>query len=322
MLPKQSEDARKLLFARSRTDTRGAVVRGHAVRSRLKAVSVFLSLVLLILGIGFRNWLGKGFHEGNRLEKIGARGFGSASLARPRSGTAVLWSADMETGDLSQWSLPDVAGGPNSGGGVFNSGVATASVDKVTIAHSGLYSAKLFVDTREDPQLATSGTRLFRWREPQEHPELYYRVWYYFPQRYHPNGSPSWWNVFQWKSKHTGATLSDPFFTLNVGNRSDGSMFFYLYDQNSKRTYAQTVKDIPEGRWLRVEAFYRCAADHSGRITFWQDGTPIVEASDVQTRYGDGDCEWSVNNYTDGLDSGSATIYVDDAAICGDERCP
>lgn len=302
----------------------GGDLLGHTVMSRLRAFSVFLSLVLLILGISFRNRMGKGVH----LEKTTAHLFDSAAWARPRSGTAVpavpavLWSADMETADLTQWSLPDVAGGPNSGGGVFNSGVATAGVDKVTLAHSGLYSAKLFVDTRGDSELATSGTRLFRWREPQEHPELYYRIWYYFPQRYHPNGNPSWWNVFQWKSKHTGANLSDPFFALNVGNRSDGSMFFYLYDQNSKRTSAQTIKDIPEGRWLRVEAFYKCAADHSGRITFWQDGTRIVDVSDVQTRYVDGDCEWSVNNYTNGLDSGSATIYVDDAAICAGDRCP
>ena len=99
-------------------------------------------------------------------------------------------------------------------------------------------------------------------------------------------------------------------------------MFFYLYDQNANRAYAQAVKDIPVGRWFRIDAFYRCAADDSGRVTFWQEGTRILDASFVQTRYIDGDCEWSVNNYTDGLDSGSATIYVDDAAICSDERCP
>ena len=306
----------------SQKDMSDADPPGQVVMSRLKAFLIFLSLALLTLGIGFHNRIGKGFQESNSLKETRARLFGSASLAPPRSGTTVLWSADMETGDLSQWTLPDVTGGPNCGGGVFNSGVATASVDTVTLAHGGLYSAKLFVDARENSELATSGTRLFRWREPQENQELYYSVWYYFPRRYHPNGSPPWWNVFQWKSKHKGASLSDPFFALNVGNRGDGSMFFYLYDQDARRTYAQTVKDIPEGRWLRVEAFYRCAADDSGRITFWQDGTRIVDVSDVQTRYGDGDCEWSVNNYTDGLDSGSATIYVDDAAICSGGHCP
>src|SRR6266481_5681362 len=136
---------------------------GQVVMSRLKAFSIFLSLALLTLGIGFHNRIGKGFQESNSLKETRARLFGSASLAPPRSGTTVLWSADMETGDLSQWTLPDVTGGPNCGGGVFNSGVATASVDTVTLAHGGLYSAKLFVDARENSELATSGTRLFRW---------------------------------------------------------------------------------------------------------------------------------------------------------------
>jgi Polysaccharide lyase len=311
------------VLMRTQQDASDGELSRRAVISRVRALLVFLGLVLLTLGIGFRKRIEKGFPAAGSLEEPRGHRFTLASLpSAPRSGTTVLWSADMETGDLSQWSLPDVAGGPNSGGGVFNSGMATASVDRVTLAHSGLYSAKLFVETRENSDLATSGTRLFRWREPQEHPELYYSVWYYFPQRYHPNGSPAWWNVLQWKSKHTGASSSDPLFVLNVGNRSDGSMFFYLYDENAKRTYLQTVKDIPEGRWLHVEAFYRCAPDHSGRITFWQDGMRIVEVADVQTRYVEGDCEWSVNNYSEGFDSGNATIYIDDAAICSDERCP
>jgi Polysaccharide lyase len=293
---------------------------GHTGVSRRKAFSALVSIILSALGIGFRNQIGKAIQEADALVKVWGHGFGSVVAARPQA--AILWSADMETGDLSQWSLPDVAGGPSSGGGVFNSGLATATVDAVTLAHSGVYSAKLFVDARERSDLATSGARLFRWREAQEHPELYYSVWYYFPQRYRPNGNPSWWNIFQWKSKHRGAALSDPFFTLNVGNRPDGSMYLYLYDQNANRSFTQTVKDVPEGRWFRVEAFYKCAWDSSGRIDFWQDGTPILAVSNVQTRYLDGDCQWSVNNYTDSLDSGSATIYVDDAAICFGGPCP
>jgi hypothetical protein len=99
-------------------------------------------------------------------------------------------------------------------------------------------------------------------------------------------------------------------------------MYLYLYDQKANRIFTQTIKDIPVGRWFRVEAFYRCASDQSGPIDFWQDGTEILTISDVQTRYLDGDCQWSVNNYTDSLDSGSATTYVDDAAICSGGRCP
>jgi hypothetical protein len=232
----------------------------------------------------------------------------------------VLWSADMETGDLSQWSVPDLPGGPNAGGGIFNSGIATASVDDVAVTHSGLHSARLFILARENTDLATSGTRLFRWLEPETHPELYYSVWYYFPQRYTTTGNPAWWNVQQWKSKH--AAGNDPFFALNVGNATDGSMYFYVYDQNSKKSYTQKIKNLLDGRWVHVEAFYKCAGDNSGHVSFWQDGVQIFDIPNVQTRYADGNCAWSVNNYSSGLQPSGASIYVDDAAICTGNRCP
>lgn len=237
-----------------------------------------------------------------------------------RHGT-VLWSADMATGDLSQWSLPDAPEGPNTGGGVFNSGIAFATVDRATAPHSGHPSAKLVIDTHKGPDLPTSGTRLFRWLEPQRHPELYYSAWYFFPRRYTPDGNPAWWNVFQWKSKRNGHAGSDPFFALNVGNRADGSMYFYLYDQNGKNSYGQKLRNIPEGRWIRVEAFYKCAGDSSGRVTFWQDDAQLFDIAGVQTRYPDGDCAWSVNNYSSSLRPTPATIYIADAAICLGGRC-
>jgi hypothetical protein len=99
-------------------------------------------------------------------------------------------------------------------------------------------------------------------------------------------------------------------------------MYFYLYNQNTKTSYDQALKVIPERRWTRVEAFYVCAGDNTGHVTFWQDGVQIFDISSVQTRYFDGDCQWSLNNYSSSLSPSTATIYVDDAAICLGGRCP
>ena len=278
---------------------------------------VFLSLGLLLLGAGLATEIGRAlpadFFPFNSSKPR------ATSSPSAQAGT-VIWSADMETGDLSQWSLPDVPGGPNTGGGVFNSGFARASVDEVGLAHSGLHAAKLFISTQGTAELLASGTRLFRWLEPEKHNELYYRVWFYFPQRYVPNGNPPWWNVFQWKSKR--AAVSDPFFILNVGNRSDGAMYFYLYDKNASKSYGQSAKNIPEGQWVRVDAFYKCSGEKNGRLTFWQDGMQILDLGNVQTRYPNANCAWSVNNYSSSLHPSAATIYVDDAAICLDGHCP
>ena len=272
---------------------------------------------LLVLGAGLRTVIGGAlpteFFHFNSQES-------SAKSPTPSPSGRVIWSADMETGDLSQWSVPDVPGGPNTGGGVFNSGFATAAVDAVGLAHSGLHAATLFIDTQNNSELPTSGTRLFRWLEPEKHPELYYRVWFCFPRRYIPNGNPPWWNVFQWKSKRSD--VSDPFIALNVGNRSDGAMYFYLYDRNAQKSYPQSIKNIPEEQWVRVDAFYKCSGEKTGHVTFWQDGAQILDVGDLQTRYPDGNCQWSVNNYSTSLNPSAATIYADDAAICLGGRCP
>src|SRR5256886_2163236 len=131
-----------------------------------------LGFVLIILAVGFRSKVGGAFP----IKILGVRTWKLTSgpaLApdSPRSGS-VLWSADMETGDLSEWSRPDVPGGPNTGGGVFDSGTATASVDVASPAHSGIHSARLYINTLKPSEVSTSGARLFRCPEPENHAEL------------------------------------------------------------------------------------------------------------------------------------------------------
>ncbi len=275
-----------------------------------------LTLTILGIAVGFQLLVSESLPQINSVVKR------CSVLATPRSVFAaptVPWSADMETGGdgLSQWYLPSCCADGSNGGGVINSGIAAAG-PSFDFAHGGTYSARLDIKT---PSTPTSGARLFRWNEPQSNSQLYYSVWYYFPQRFTPNGTPAWWNVFQWKSKSL-TFGNNPFFILNVGNRVGGAMYFYLYDQYHQISYDQTVKDIPEGQWTRVEAFYACAPDISGHVTFWQDGVQIFDVANVQTRYLDGDCQWSVNNYTNSVNPTPATIYVDDAAICSGGRCP
>ena len=241
--------------------------------------------------------------------------FGCAGYTAKTNGVppGALWSANMETGDLSQWFYPMTGPVGNFGGDIENSGNATA-VASTDFAHSGRYSAKLTITTPDTP---TSGVRLFRWDEAQKYPQLYYSVWYYFPQSHSPS---LFWNVLQWKSKHlvSGVATSDPFFTLEVAASPTGEIFFYLRDDHTNTTFqqpAQNVMPIHIGRWFNVEAFYQCDASGAGRVAIWQDGTQLWDIQNVDTRYADGDCAWSVNNYSSGLTPATATIYIDDAAI-------
>jgi diguanylate cyclase (GGDEF)-like protein len=219
--------------------------------------------------------------------------------ARP----AVLWSADMETGDLSQWAQPSSLLASYHGGGVYDIRSGSVSVtDKV--AHSGRYSLEMTID---DGAGASQAVRLFRWGE---NPVMaIYSIWYLFPQTYNP---AHWWNVMQFKSKATNPY--DTLWVLNVGNRPSGEMYFYLFDWQQRIGHDQTVRDIPIGRWVHVEVLYRRSTTNNGRIAVWQDGVPLFDLRNVQTATSD-EIQWSVDNYTDQISPAPATIYADDAMI-------
>jgi hypothetical protein len=304
--------------------------------------------ILPILAVGLKYSSGK---DHPRIKSLVKR---CAALVAPRSvfaqGVKVLWSADMEpvaggsgASNLAGWYEPSCCEGDdvnppvptadNNGGGVYNSGIASAG-PSFDFAHSGAYSAMLKIDTVHTPPNTTSGTRLFRWLEPKmnnSNSDLYYSVWFYFPIAYTPNGTPNnWWNIFQWKSKSASQGKNDPMFNLEVGNWG-GQMYLYLCPPafvNGGICYPQSgppYTSIPVGQWTHVEARYVCSGlSNGGHVTVWQDGTQLWDIANVQTRYGysDAECSWSVNNYSNGLSPSPATIYVDDAKICQGGHCP
>lgn len=291
--------------------------------------------VLLCMAVGLQYASGSPLHAFKSLARACALASppGLPVAAAPQLGN-VLWSADMENvqnpgSGLSQWYAPEYCEGGcavNNGGGVFNSGIASASPSFDVARIGGQYSAMLKIST---PSIPESGTRLFRWLEPRgplndSNTTLYYSAWYYFPQRYTPTGSPAWWNLMQWKSE-SPTSGNNPFFTVNVWNRADGTMYFFLKQQLPtpiNHQQPQPIGDITVGAWTRIDALYICSGTNAGRVTLWKDGVLVADVMNVQTRYPDGDCSWSVNNYSSGLTPNPATIYVDDAAICEIDRCP
>ncbi len=217
----------------------------------------------------------------------------------------ILWSADHETGDFSQWIIPnrDDVGFQNTGTGI---GRITSEV-----SHSGHFAAELTISNATGAY-GNQAVRLFRVSESRQYQEAYYSVWFYFPQRY---STVQWWNVLQFKSRN--ATNNDAFWQLNVGNRLDGPMHFYLYDWINQRSYTQTIMDIAERSWTHVEVYYKQSAMDEGRISVWQDGILLIDIDRISTHYVDAieTANWSVNNYTNHINPSTATIYIDDAVI-------
>jgi hypothetical protein len=237
------------------------------------------------------------------------------------SATDVLWSADMETGTLSQWADSSLQTTPC--GGEF-SGAGGYTLPSREFSRSGSWSAKMTIPG-ESAKTGTAGTRLHRWCEPQRHRELYYSAWYFLPKLYTIK-SGGWANWFQFKSKQPNGN-NDPYFFLDVQNAPvTGDMRFLLTwwggltidgpspGQNGYRTWSASRK-IPIRQWFHIEARYVCAGDFSGAIQVWQDGFEIFRLDGVRTRHPDGDCQWGINNYGTGISPSPVDIYIDDAVI-------
>jgi hypothetical protein len=241
------------------------------------------------------------------------------AAAYAQNPSSILWTADHEEGNLNDWYL-------NGGGGEFNSGngVSQASRD---FAHTGSWSAK---GTITAP--GTQAIRLFRWAESRQNPQAYYSAWYYFPKKM---TSSTWGpNIFQFKSK-SDSEQSDPFWDLNVRLRSNGNMYLHLnwwgelytlygiegphQGEFGWHTYAQTLKDLPVGQWVHIEAYLRQSATFTGQLIVWQDGVEIFNQNNVKTRHPQngswGPNDWSINNYGQDVYPSPFTIYFDDAAV-------
>lgn len=230
--------------------------------------------------------------------------------------SSILWFGDVEEGTLDDWNESHLN---YPGGGVFNTpdvghpdSVSEASRD---VAHSGSYSAK---NTIKNANGQSRGTRLFRWMDkgwdaggtlfPQE---VYFSTWMYLPRAY---GTQEFWNVFQIKSKLSGG--SKPVWTLNLQSNGDGTMSSYFYTKRNTpngRPHNVSNPNIPVGEWFHLEAFVKQGNNNSGHLKFWINGQLAADWPNVTTTLDD-HARWSINNYTGGIDGGTATIYYDDAA--------
>jgi hypothetical protein len=249
--------------------------------------------------------------------------------------TSILWHADIETGDLSQWYYPSTGPSGNFGGGEYDSGIASASAS-TDMAHSGSWSAKLSISTPSTPQ---SGTRMFRWMEPRQQKSAYYSVWIYIPTLYELTGDPSnghFWNLLQFKTRTTDSSRIDPVWALYIDDSHPGQYYLkagfgwggtqlagpYSGGSIGGTWFNQTLAPLPIGQWVHLEAFLTQSNSYQGQLTFWQDGVKVFDFQNVITSYNNcnfntwcADDEWAVNLYSDGLTPNPAYIYIDDAKI-------
>lgn len=219
-------------------------------------------------------------------------------------GSDVIWTAELETGDLSEWL--DAPGGSVTA--LSASAVAEVSSDRV---HRGAHAARLTIDAP-----AGAGQQTISLSRKGGLPTAgYYSAWYYLPRT---TTVAAYWVVFKMRRRDVAddATTEHELFDVDLASMPTGEMGLQLYDHRTAGTVPLLRPDVvvPAGVWFQIEAFYRNAPDETGHFTVWLDGVEVADlggSATSQTPW----VEWAVVSVGDSLDPSTAVIYVDDCAV-------
>jgi len=219
-------------------------------------------------------------------------------------GSDVIWTAELETGDFSEWTAPP-------GGAILtqpSSAIAEVSADRV---HRGARAAKLTIDAP-----AGAGQQTISLSRKGGLPaDAYYSAWYYLPRT---TTVAVYWVLFKIRRRDAAddATTERELFDVDLASMPTGEMGLQLYDHRIAGTVPLLRPDaaVPVGVWFQIEAFYRNAADETGRFTVWLDGVEVADlggSPTSQTAW----IEWAAVSVGDSLDPNPAVVYVDDCAV-------
>ncbi|MGA7745214.1 MAG: hypothetical protein WBP56_23025 [Polyangia bacterium] len=219
-------------------------------------------------------------------------------------GSDVLWTARFEGDNLAEWS--PVPFGFGSASAVAPNTIEVSS-ERV---HSGNFAAKLTVSGTADNTQGNGAGMVQNGGLPTQ---AYYSAWYYLPQSVSVG---TYWVIMKFRMR---TVLDDPtteaeLFDVNFQNPSVGAMSLRLYDHRSgDRTLDVPNPVVSVGAWFQLEAFYRDAADATGRLTLWLNGVQILDLPGATgpTAW----VAWDVVSVGDDLTPDTAIIYVDDCAI-------
>jgi len=233
----------------------------------------------------------------------------------------VVWKADHETGDSTQWMARKTEQTWQDSGLCIRPKNGVSS----EVSHSGKYALKMTIGS----WYPHSGCRQFRYEEARSGKDYYYSAWLYFPEKYTVSG---WTNIMQFKAKrfsqHGGA--SDLFWSVRLMSHEDGEPYFQLswkggegavlgptaQDTELKpKLFDQSLVSVPVKQWVHLEIFLKQSSDFDGHIIVWQDGKEIYNVDGVRTKFEDSFNSWSINSYGAGISPSAFTVYVDDAAI-------
>lgn len=227
--------------------------------------------------------------------------------ASVESGAAtVLWSADHETGDTSQWFQALQGTDGYAAGGTR--GTVTVVSEQ---ARSGAHAAKVEL-TGVGVGGLTFALLARRGELPQE---AFYSAWFYLPMAYRVDG---FWVVDKIETRvdlADGGTDLLYLWDVILGN-ADGVMTLYVHDHLRQMDLLPScVNIVPIGAWFRIDVLLRRSSNPDGRFALWLDGQSVLDVNGESTGPTTGWMEWDVGAVADGISPTDLVVYLDDASI-------
>jgi hypothetical protein len=241
----------------------------------------------------------------------------SAGCSEPlRIGDDVLWSADLETGDLSQWT------GAGEGQTVFNPGDAKASVLDLSrespdpsmsvevtseAAHSGTHALKLSNPGTDDKR--ETGMELLRVIGPAA--DVFYSAWFMLPKDVELSPSIT---IARLRSRNdAGEVLNGE--ELQLRSLPTGGYVLQVFNNSSaflREPLPEQPPHLDAGRWSQIEARYESQV--GGRLRVWLDGKLVYDLNGRPGAAGK-DLVLSVCNTGEIFDPAPLDVFVDDVAV-------
>jgi len=229
---------------------------------------------------------------------------GSACSPRLDVGSDVLWVARFEGNSFDEWN-----GAPGGRADV----PVPPDTSEISSEHprNGAFAAKLTVNAGSDGAQHNVGLG----RKGSLPAAAYYSAWYYIPRTIAVGG---FWVIFKFRQRAAAddAGSEGELFDIDLKQTPAGEMTLELYDFRIAGARSLDVPEpiLPVGVWFQIEAFYRNAADASGRLTIWLDGQQVVDLSGEATSP-TAWTEWDVVNVAKDLNPSPTVLFVDDCAI-------
>ncbi len=212
-------------------------------------------------------------------------------------GNQVVWHADHEVGDTSEWTTRE-----DEGQVLLNASVSEEH------AHSGSWSLR--IEPAAEPTIGAG----FDFNELSE---AYFSAWYFVPEA---NAAIHQWPILGFWSKGEDCTGPNGMCAgVDVNLRSLPSSDVLLYLFNSEPDVLQPplsnpALHIPIARWFQVEVRFKRSTEHTGFVRVWVDGKPVYSYDGWRTAE-HGNLFWGIQSPPEGDGSDAPVIFVDDAAI-------